>query len=55
MCGMLHKLMLICIGAKIRDAEMRYLGAMVHGAELGVCFLKSLQKECTCENLSTKG
>jgi hypothetical protein len=29
------------LGAKIRDAETCYLGAIVHGAELGVYFLKS--------------
>jgi hypothetical protein len=43
------------LGAKIHGAETCYLGAMVHGAELGVYFLKSFQKGCTYENLSTKG
>jgi hypothetical protein len=43
------------LGAKIRGAETCYLGAIVHGAELRVYFLKSFQKGCTCENLSTKG
>jgi hypothetical protein len=28
---------------------------MIHGAELRVHFLKSFQKESTCENLSQKG
>jgi hypothetical protein len=35
-------------------AKTLYLGATVHSAELGVHFLKSFQKECTCENLSQK-
>jgi hypothetical protein len=36
-------------------AEACNLGAMIHGAELRVHFLKSFQKESTCENLSQKG
>jgi hypothetical protein len=43
------------LGAKIRGAEMCYLGVMVHDAELGVHSLKYFKKGCTCENLSTKG
>jgi hypothetical protein len=35
-------------------AEACNLGAMIHGAELRVHFLKSFQKESTCENLSQK-
>jgi hypothetical protein len=42
------------LGAKIRDAETCYLGAIVHGAELGVYFLKSFRKRCTCENLKKR-
>jgi hypothetical protein len=36
-------------------AEACNLGAMIHGAELRVHFLKSFQKGSTCENLSQKG
>jgi hypothetical protein len=43
------------LGAVARGTEALYLGATVHGAELGVHFLKSFQKERTCENLSQKG
>jgi hypothetical protein len=39
----------------ICGAEACKLGAMVHGAELRVHFLKSFQKGSTCENLSQKG
>jgi hypothetical protein len=39
----------------IRGAEVCKLGAMIHGAELRVHFLKSFQKGSTCENLSGKG
>jgi hypothetical protein len=39
----------------ICGAEACKLGAMIHGAELGVHFLKSFQKGSTCENLSQKG
>jgi hypothetical protein len=39
----------------ICGAEACNLGAMIHGAELRVHFLKSFQKESTCENLSQKG
>jgi hypothetical protein len=39
----------------ICGAEACKLGAMIHGAELRVHFLKSFQKESTCENLSQKG
>jgi hypothetical protein len=39
----------------IRGAEACKLGAMIHGAELRVHFLKSFQKGSTCENLSGKG
>jgi hypothetical protein len=39
----------------ICGAEACNLGAMIHGAELRVHFLKSFQKGCTCENLSQKG
>jgi hypothetical protein len=39
----------------ICGAEACNLGAMIHGAELRVHFLKSFQKESTCENLSPKG
>jgi hypothetical protein len=39
----------------ICGAEACKLGAMIHGAELRVHFLKSFQKGCTCENLSQKG
>jgi hypothetical protein len=39
----------------ICGAEACNLGAMIHGAELRVHFLKSFQKESTCENLSKKG
>jgi hypothetical protein len=39
----------------ICGAEACNLGAMIHGAELKVHFLKSFQKGSTCENLSQKG
>jgi hypothetical protein len=39
----------------ICGAEACKLGAMIHGAELRVHFLKSFQKGATCENLSQKG
>jgi hypothetical protein len=39
----------------ICGAEACNLGAMIHGAELRVYFLKSFQKGSTCENLSHKG
>jgi hypothetical protein len=39
----------------ICGAEACKLGAMIHGAELRVHFLKSFQKGSTCENLSRKG
>jgi hypothetical protein len=39
----------------ICGAEACKLGAMIHGAELRVHFLKSFQKRSTCENLSQKG
>jgi hypothetical protein len=39
----------------ICGAEARKLGAMIHGAELRVHFLKSFQKGSTCENLLQKG
>jgi hypothetical protein len=39
----------------ICGAEACNLGAMIHGAELRVHFLKSFQKGSTCENLSEKG
>jgi hypothetical protein len=39
----------------ICGAEACNLGAMIHGAELRVHFLKSFQKRSTCENLSQKG
>jgi hypothetical protein len=39
----------------ICGAEAYNLGAMIHGAELRVHFLKSFQKGSTCENLSQKG
>jgi hypothetical protein len=39
----------------ICGAETCNLGAMIHGAELRVQFLKSFQKGSTCENLSQKG
>jgi hypothetical protein len=39
----------------ICGAEACKLGAMIHGAELRVHFLKSFQKGSTCENLSQKG
>jgi hypothetical protein len=39
----------------ICGAEACNLGAMIHGAELRVHFLKSFQKGTTCENLSQKG
>jgi hypothetical protein len=39
----------------ICGAEACKLGAMIHGAELRVHFLKSFQKGSTCENLSPKG
>jgi hypothetical protein len=38
----------------ICGAEARKLGAMIHGAELRVYFLKSFQKGSICENLSKK-
>jgi hypothetical protein len=38
----------------ICGAEACNLGAMIHGAELKVHFLKSFQKGSTCENLSQK-
>jgi hypothetical protein len=43
------------LGTVARGAEALYLGATIHGAELGVHFLKSFQKRRTCENLSQKG
>jgi hypothetical protein len=39
----------------IRGAEACNLGAMIHGAELRVHFLKSFRKGSTCENHSQKG
>jgi hypothetical protein len=39
----------------ICGAEACTLGAMIHGAEVRVHFLKSFQKRSTCENLSQKG
>jgi hypothetical protein len=39
----------------ICGAEACKLGAIIHGAELRVHFLKSFQKGSTCENLSQKG
>jgi hypothetical protein len=39
----------------ICGAEACNLGAMIHGAELRVHFLKSFQKGSICENLSQKG
>jgi hypothetical protein len=39
----------------ICGAEACNIGAMIHGAELRVHFLKSFQKGSTCENLSQKG
>jgi hypothetical protein len=39
----------------ICGAEACNLGAMIHGAEFRVHFLKSFQKGSTCENLSQKG
>jgi hypothetical protein len=39
----------------ICGAEACKLGAMIHGAELRVHFLKSFQKGSTCKNLSQKG
>jgi hypothetical protein len=39
----------------ICGAEACNLGAMIHGAELRVHFLKSFQKGSTCENLPQKG
>jgi hypothetical protein len=39
----------------ICGAEACKLGAMIHGAELRVHFLKSFQKGSICENLSQKG
>jgi hypothetical protein len=39
----------------ICGAEACKLGAMIHGAELRVHFLKSFQNGSTCENLSQKG
>jgi hypothetical protein len=39
----------------ICGAEACKLGAMIHGAELRVHFLKSFQKGSTCENLLKKG
>jgi hypothetical protein len=39
----------------ICGTEACKLGAMIHGAELRVHFLKSFQKGSTCENLSQKG
>jgi hypothetical protein len=39
----------------ICGAEACKLGAMIHGAEVRVHFLKSFQKWSTCENLSQKG
>jgi hypothetical protein len=43
------------LGAEIHGAETCYLGTMVHDAKLEVHFLKSFKKECSRENLSTKG
>jgi hypothetical protein len=43
------------LSAKIHGAGTYYLGVTVHDAELRVHFLKSFQKGCSCENLSTKG
>jgi hypothetical protein len=39
----------------ISGAAACKLGAMIHGAELRVHFLKSFQKGSTCENLLRKG
>jgi hypothetical protein len=39
----------------ICGAEACNLGAMIHGVELRVHFLKSFQKGSICENLSQKG
>jgi hypothetical protein len=39
----------------ICGAEAWKLGAMIHGAELRVHFLKSFRKGSTCENLLQKG
>jgi hypothetical protein len=39
----------------ICGAEACNLGAMIHGGELRVHFLKSFKKGSTCENLSEKG
>jgi hypothetical protein len=39
----------------ICGVEACNLGAMIHGAELRIHFLKSFQKVYTCENLSQKG
>jgi hypothetical protein len=39
----------------ICGAEACKLGAMSHGAELRVHFLKSFKKGSICENLSQKG
>jgi hypothetical protein len=39
----------------ICGAEACNLGVMIHGVEFRVHFLKSFQKESTCENLSQKG
>jgi hypothetical protein len=43
------------LGAVICGAETSKLGAAVHGAELGVHFLKSFQEGRICEILSQKG
>jgi hypothetical protein len=43
------------VGAKMCGAEMCYLGAMIHDAELRVYFLKSFQNGCICEILLPKG
>jgi hypothetical protein len=39
----------------ICGAEACKLGAMIHGVELRVHFLKSFKKGSTCKNLSQKG
>jgi hypothetical protein len=39
----------------ICGAEACNFGAMIHGAEIRVHFLKSFQKESICENLSLNG
>jgi hypothetical protein len=46
--------MVMDLSAKIHGAEMCYIGAMIHGVELGVYFLKTFQKRRICEILSPK-